>query len=94
MTSTSFVLSPRPPFRLDLTVWLLRRRPHNLVDRWDGRTYQRVLIVKDEPVLVTVFQTGSPEGPRLQVTLRGETLEAPAVFGPQGRAEADAGPGC
>ena len=77
MTSISFVLSPRPPFRLDLTVWLLRRRSHNLVDRWDGRMYRRVLMVQEEPVLVTVFQTGSPEAPRLQVTLRGETLEAP-----------------
>ena len=77
MTSISFALSPRPPFRLDLTVWLLRRRAHNQVDGWDGRTYQRVLLVQEEPVLVRVFQTGPPEAPELQVKIQGENLEAP-----------------
>ena len=76
MTSISFELSPRPPFRLDLTAWVLRRRSHNLVDRWDGRTYQRVLVVQEEPVLVTVFQTGPADAPELQVRIRGESLEA------------------
>ncbi len=76
MTSISFELSPSPPFRLDLTTWLLRRRSHNLVDRWDGRTYQRVLVVQEEPVLVTVFQTGRPEAPKLQVKIRGDGLQA------------------
>ncbi len=32
----SFQLRPLPPFRLDLTAWVLRRRPENAVDRWDG----------------------------------------------------------
>ena len=77
MTSISFELSPSPPFRLDLTAWVLRRRSHNLVDRWDGRTYQRVLVVQEEPVLATVFQTGPPDAPKLQVKIRGESLEAP-----------------
>ena len=36
---TRFEVAALPPFRLDLTVWALRRRPGNLVDRWDGRTY-------------------------------------------------------
>ena len=29
----TFELKPVSPFRLDLTVWTLRRRPDNLVDR-------------------------------------------------------------
>lgn len=37
-------LKPAPPFRLHLTVWALRRRPDNIVDRRDGRTYCRVLV--------------------------------------------------
>ena len=41
--SIRFTLQPVPPFRLDLTAWALRRRPHNAVDRWDGDTYRRVL---------------------------------------------------
>ena len=31
-------IDPRGPFRLDLTAWALRRRPHNAVDRWDTGT--------------------------------------------------------
>lgn len=56
-----------PPFRLDLTIWLLRRRPHNLVDRWDGRTYRRVLMLEEQPVEVAITQTGSVESPLLAV---------------------------
>lgn len=51
---------PAPPFRLDLTVWALRRRPDNIVDRWDGRTYRRVLVSEsNEPFEIAVTQSGS-----------------------------------
>jgi len=33
MSRSTFHLEPVPPFRLDLTVWTLRRRPSNAVDR-------------------------------------------------------------
>jgi 3-methyladenine DNA glycosylase/8-oxoguanine DNA glycosylase len=33
---------PIAPFRLDLTVWALRRRRRNAIDRWDGVTYRRI----------------------------------------------------
>src|SRR5713101_6047817 len=49
LLQTTFALEPTPPFRLDLTVWALRRRPHNEVDRWDGQTYRRALILNGEP---------------------------------------------
>ncbi len=67
MRKIVFQLKPVPPFRLDLTVWALRRRPHNLVDRWDGRTYRRSLLVQDEPVEVAVTQTGPAAAPLLRV---------------------------
>jgi DNA-3-methyladenine glycosylase II len=67
MRQIVFQLKPVPPFRLDLTVWALRRRPHNLVDRWDGQTYRRVLLVQGEPVKMAVTQTGPAEAPLLQV---------------------------
>jgi DNA-3-methyladenine glycosylase II len=67
MHQTTFQLTALPPFRLDLTIWVLRRRPHNLVDRWDGRTYRRVLTVEDQPVEVAVTQTGSSESPLIAV---------------------------
>jgi DNA-3-methyladenine glycosylase II len=64
---TAFELNPRPPFRLDLTIWVLRRRPHNLVDRTEGQTYRRVLMVQNQPVEVAVRQTGPLEAPLLLV---------------------------
>jgi DNA-3-methyladenine glycosylase II len=61
------VIRPVPPFRLDLTVWALRRRTRNAIDRWDGRTYRRVLVVGGRPTDLEVHQTGSPATPRLIV---------------------------
>jgi DNA-3-methyladenine glycosylase II len=63
------VLEPVPPFRLDLTVWALRRRPDNTVDRWDGSEYRRVLAPGAEPVEVKATQFGPTETPQLQVTV-------------------------
>jgi len=36
VSEISFCLKPRAPFRLDLTVGALRRRPNNAIDLWDG----------------------------------------------------------
>jgi 3-methyladenine DNA glycosylase/8-oxoguanine DNA glycosylase len=54
MTQISFHLKAIPPFRLDLTAWVLRRRDHNLWDRWDGQIYRRILVLQDKPVEVAV----------------------------------------
>ncbi len=78
MASLSLHLKPVPPFRLDLTVWVLRRRPHNLMDRWDGETYRRVLPVGETPMAVAVRQTAPPEAPELQVEVRGAEPELEA----------------
>jgi DNA-3-methyladenine glycosylase II len=64
-------LFPRPPFRLDLTVWALRRREHNAIDTWDGQTYRRALLVDDAPLEVAVMQVGAASTPRLEVVLAG-----------------------
>lgn len=66
----SFALEPASPFRLDLTVWALRRRPDNLIDRWDGQTYRRVLVDGDQPFEITVTQSGA----QLLVTVHGKAL--------------------
>lgn len=71
-------MSVLPPYRLDLTAWALRRRPHNAVDRWDGRTYQRVLELECGAVEVAVVQEGEPAAPRLSVTLTGVRLDQEA----------------
>jgi DNA-3-methyladenine glycosylase II len=66
---TEFAIVPMPPFRLDLTAWALRRRPENGIDHWDGQRYCRVLAIGDQPVEVTVRQTGTMERARLHVAL-------------------------
>ncbi len=67
-------IKPHPPFRLDLTVWALRRQPHNRIDRWDGKTYTRVFVTGGGPVLVEARQEGPAEGPRLAVSISGEII--------------------
>ena len=68
MPEISFHLKPRAPFRLDLTVWALRRRPDNAIDFWDGRFYRRVLVLHGVPVQISVRQTRPPDQPQLEVT--------------------------
>jgi DNA-3-methyladenine glycosylase II len=64
-------LRPLPPFRLDLTVWALRRREQNAIDTWDGRTYRRALLVDGAPVELAVTQVGAASTPLLEVVLVG-----------------------
>jgi DNA-3-methyladenine glycosylase II len=56
---------------LDLTVWTLRRRSSNSIDRWDGEHYRRVLVLNDSPFEVAVTQSGAGDTPRLHITLTG-----------------------
>lgn len=53
-------------------MWVLRRRPENLIDRWDGQCYRRALALESGPVEVAVTQTGPPETPRLRVAVECE----------------------
>jgi DNA-3-methyladenine glycosylase II len=77
MRIARFTIEARTPFRLDLTVWALRRRPHNTIDAWDGTTYTRTLVADGLPVQVAVRQdhAGNPERTCLDVEVRrrGET---------------------
>ncbi|MGH9046133.1 MAG: DNA-3-methyladenine glycosylase family protein [Acidimicrobiales bacterium] len=63
-------LEAPPSFRLDLTVWALRRRPHNTVDRWNGATYRRILVADAGPIQIAVRQNPDADRPRLTVELR------------------------
>jgi DNA-3-methyladenine glycosylase II len=63
------LVEPAAPFRLDLTAWALRRRPENVMDRWDGHTYRRVLILGDKAVPVSITQRGRQDAPQLSVML-------------------------
>jgi DNA-3-methyladenine glycosylase II len=76
--SLTFSLNPVPPFRLDLTVWALRRRPNNAIDRWNGKMYRRALVVNGYPAGVAVTQSGPPDSPRIRVNVNGGRI-APDV---------------
>lgn len=67
----SFELRPVPPFRLDFTVWVLRRRTENIIDRWDGETYRRVLPIGRGAAAVAVRQTRPVEHPKIEVRVTG-----------------------
>lgn len=76
MEKISFNFSPLPPFRLDLTVWTLRRRSDNIVDRWDGNVYSKALMPDGVPVEVSVTQRGTPEKPLLRISAAGSDVAA------------------
>lgn len=72
MAHDAFELQAAPPFSLDLTAWTLRRRPHNIVDRWDGTTYRRVLPLPDGPVEVAVTQLAPLDAARIRIDVAGQ----------------------
>ncbi|MGI0079029.1 MAG: DNA-3-methyladenine glycosylase family protein [Nitrososphaerales archaeon] len=69
-----FYVKPLSPFRLDLTAWALRRRQSNMVDRFDGLRYQRVITSDEKALGMSVIQTGSIERARLKVEITGKRL--------------------
>lgn len=78
----AFEVRPRSPFRLDLTVWALRRGAQNAIDTWDGRTYRRALVLSGVEYEASVTQAGSEVRPRLLALLRGPSV------GPEAEASA------
>lgn len=54
MFEATFTQTVKAPFRLDLTVWVLRRRQKNTIDLWDGQRYTRILTLYNLPVRLTV----------------------------------------
>lgn len=74
MRLDSFLLKPISAFRLDLTVWALRRRPDKVIDRWDGQTYCRMLLLLAGFAEIAVTQIRPHETPRFRVTVGAATL--------------------
>lgn len=72
---TPLVVRPKTPFRLDFTVWALRRRLENIVDRWDSTTYKRAVVFNGETVEISVSQRGPAEKPLLEVTVSSTGVE-------------------
>ncbi|MCC6484359.1 MAG: DNA-3-methyladenine glycosylase 2 [Armatimonadetes bacterium] len=66
-----------PPFRLDFTVWALRRRVDNQIDRWDGQTYSRAFLTRKGAVEVSVTQSGPTE---LQASVTDAEVDAAPIL--------------
>jgi len=81
------LIEPCAPFRLDLTAWALRRRPHNAIDRWDGSAYQRVVGIDGSPVALSVTQDDALGAPGLSALLTGRPIDQSATL--LARAELD-----
>jgi DNA-3-methyladenine glycosylase II len=67
----SFRLKPIPPFRLDLTAWAIRRRPHNIIDHFDGEVYRRAVVLDGRPVAISVRQIAPANSPAVEVIATG-----------------------
>lgn len=65
-----FYVLPVQPFRMDLTVWALRRRKENSYDALDNGVYKRILVIHGKPVLIQIKQIAPTLCPKLEVTLK------------------------
>lgn len=76
--TTRLTLRPYPPFRLDFTVWALRRRPRNAIDSWDGMRYSRVFAIDGTLVRIVISQISPANDPELEVVCihRGRAVAA------------------
>ncbi|MFZ2314774.1 MAG: DNA-3-methyladenine glycosylase 2 family protein [Gammaproteobacteria bacterium] len=59
--STSFLLHPVCPFRLDYTVWALRRRGKNIIDQWNDNCYTRLFFIENQLIKVSIKQINKKE---------------------------------
>jgi DNA-3-methyladenine glycosylase II len=72
--ASHFTIDLESPFRLDLSVWAMRRRSVNTIDRWDGTLYQRALVLDDDVVGLSVTQPMLRERRHLDVDFSGHGL--------------------
>jgi DNA-3-methyladenine glycosylase II len=75
-----FTLSVISPFRLDYTVWALRRRMSNSIDRWDGSQYSRIIVIKNDPVKISIAQENPSKNPELSISLKGKQATSVQVM--------------
>ncbi len=77
--ASRFTLSPPAPFRLDLTVWVLRRQAHNQIDDWDGEIYRRAWQYAENRLEVRLWQTQAGQTPLLEGVVQGNFVDEQTV---------------
>ena len=73
-----FSVEPAGPYSLARTAARFSRFPE-VVDRFDGEAYRRLLLLGRDAVLLTVEQAGPPARARLHVTLSGPGADSSAA---------------
>jgi len=71
MKTSSFRFKAVPPFRLDYTAWALRRRPENIIDRFEEKSYKRLIVIDDLPVEIVAHQPDIKKA-EIEVLLKSE----------------------
>lgn len=72
VTNKDFALVVTSPFRLDFTVWALRRRKSNIVDQWDGTKYTRIIVIDNNPIEITITQEAKSIESKIIISLQSE----------------------
>jgi DNA-3-methyladenine glycosylase II len=67
-----YILPVVSPFRLDYTVWALRRRRNNSIDRWDGRQYSRIFVINNDPLKISIVQENLSNNCELSIFVKGK----------------------
>jgi DNA-3-methyladenine glycosylase II len=75
---SSFELRPSTPYSLARTAERFTRFDER-VDRFDGETYERLLLHAGQPLLIRARQSGPPSRPRLSVQLVGRDARKAAA---------------
>lgn len=81
MSTAEMRLATRGPFHLQTTVRVLRRRPANPLDVWDGSRYLRLLTLESGRVLTAVTNAGTVDEPDLRVALLARDPDAVVLGG-------------
>ncbi len=76
MEKLAFRIALNPPFRLDLTVWALRRRSNNIIDTWIANGWNRIFVIQNQPISIAVAQRTGKGKSFLEVSLTGSTLDS------------------
>lgn len=68
-------IAATPPFDFDLTLRYLHTSPSAIVERTEGRAYERAVRLDGTPFLLRVTSQGSVDAPQLRVELHGGEVQ-------------------
>ncbi len=79
MSEIGFVLEARPPYDFGLTAaYVTHFEPRYAAESFEEGVYRRLLDLDSRLALAEARSAGEPDAPRVEVTLRGEGLDAAA----------------